>query len=74
MQILYGALVLWFILTLLSVIYVIWDQLTNTPSMRIMTLAWALITLYTGPVGLFFYFLSCRQPMTNTHDAFIQVP
>ncbi|MCP5491622.1 MAG: DUF4396 domain-containing protein [Chlamydiales bacterium] len=66
-----GALVLWFSLTLLSLIFVVYDQFTNTPSMRVMTLAWALIILYTGPIGLFFYFLSCRQPMPGTHDAFI---
>jgi hypothetical protein len=66
-----GALILWFTLTLLSLGYVIWDQYTNTPSMRIMTLAWALIILYMGPIGLFLYFASCRQPLPGTHDVFI---
>lgn len=70
---LYGALILWFSLTLIAAIYVIYDQLTNTPSMRIMTIAWALIILYTGPAGLFFYFLSCRQPLKGKHDEFIHV-
>ncbi|MCI5052852.1 MAG: DUF4396 domain-containing protein [Simkaniaceae bacterium] len=59
-------------LTILSTAYVLYDQLTNTPSMRIMTLAWVLVLLYTGPVGLFFYFTSCRQPMPGTHDEFIK--
>lgn len=68
-----GFLLLWFLLTLGSVIFVLWDQYTNTPSMRIMTLAWVLVILYTGPLGLFLYFLSCRQPMPNTHDQFINV-
>jgi hypothetical protein len=68
-----GALILWFVLTLGSLIFVIWDQYTNTPSTRIMTLAWALVILYTGPLGLFFYFLSCREPMPETHEKFIQV-
>ncbi|NGX38848.1 MAG: hypothetical protein KR126chlam1_00163 [Chlamydiae bacterium] len=66
-----GVLLLWFILTLGSIIFVLWDQLTNTPSMRVMTLAWALVILYTGPLGLFLYFLSCRQPLPDTHDQFI---
>ncbi|MCL1124618.1 DUF4396 domain-containing protein [Shewanella surugensis] len=70
---LYGALILWFSLTFLSMIYVLWDQFTNTPSMRIMTFAWVLIILYTGPLGLFFYFLSCRQPLEGKHDEFINV-
>ncbi|MGA8163527.1 MAG: DUF4396 domain-containing protein [Waddliaceae bacterium] len=68
-----GVLLLWFLLTLGSLLFVLWDQFTNTPSLRVMTLAWALIILYTGPLGLFIYFLSCRQPMPGTHDQFIQV-
>ena len=66
-----GALVLWFILTGLSLIYLVYDLETNTPSMWVMKLAWILIVLYMGPVGLFIYMLSCRQPMPGTHDAFI---
>jgi len=68
-----GVLLLWFILTLGSVFFVLYDQLTNTPSMRVMTLAWVLIILYTGPLGLFLYFLSCRQSLPETHDQFIDV-
>lgn len=67
------ALILWFFLSLLSTAYVLWDQLVNTPSMRVMTLAWVLVVLYTGPLGLFVYLLSCRQPMPGTHDQFINV-
>ncbi|MDN3505742.1 MAG: DUF4396 domain-containing protein [Simkaniaceae bacterium] len=66
-----GVLLLWFLLTFGSLLFVLWDQFTNTPSLRIMTLAWALVILYTGPLGLFFYFLTCRQPMPDTHDQFI---
>lgn len=66
-----GFLLCWYILTGLSVLYLIYDQLTNTPSMRIMGLAWLLVMLYTGPIGLFFYFLSCRQPLPETHEQFI---
>ncbi len=68
-----GILLLWFVLTLGSLLFVLWDQFKNTPSLRIMTLAWAFVILYTGPLGLFFYFLSCRQPMPETHDQFINV-
>jgi hypothetical protein len=66
-----GVLALWFILTLGSVIYVLYDQLTNTPSPRVMTLAWCLVVAYMGPLGLFLYFLTCRQPIEGMHDAFI---
>lgn len=68
----YGALVMWFILTFGSVIFLLWDQFTNTPSMRVMTWAWVLVIIYTGPIGLFFYFLSCRQPLPNAHDEYIK--
>lgn len=67
-----GALVLWFILTGLSLIYLIYDLETNTPSMWVMKLAWILIVLYMGPIGLFIFLLTCRQPMPGTHDAFIE--
>jgi len=68
-----GILLLWYLLTFASLVFLLWDQFTNTPSMRVMTLAWFLVILYTGPLGLFIYFLSCRQPLPNTHDQFIDV-
>jgi hypothetical protein len=66
-----GALILWFVLTGLSLIFLIYDLETNTPSMWVMKLAWILIVLYMGPIGLFIFMLSCRQPMPETHDEFI---
>jgi len=66
-----GVLLLWFMLTAASLIFVIYDLEKNTPAMGVMKLAWGLIVLYIGPVGLFVYLLSCRQPMPGTHDAFI---
>ena len=66
-----GVLLLWFILTGASLIFLIYDLETNTPSMWVMKLAWILIVLYGGPLGLFLYLISCRQPMPGTHDQFI---
>jgi len=66
-----GVLLLWFILTGVSLIFLIYDLETNTPAQWVMKLAWILIVLYTGPVGLFIFFLSCRQPIPGTHDQFI---
>ena len=65
-------LVLWFVLTGLSLLFVIWDQFTNTPSVPIMKLAWFLVILYTGLFGLIFYVLSCRKPKNMSHDEFIK--
>ena len=67
-----GALVLWFILTGLSLIVLIHDLYTNTPTQWVMKLAWILIVLYTGPVGLTIFFLSRRQPIAGSHDSFIE--
>ncbi|MFP8874363.1 MAG: DUF4396 domain-containing protein, partial [Myxococcota bacterium] len=54
----------------LSVLFVIWDSLTNTPVSWVQKLAWILVVAYTGPVGLFFYLLACRNPAPGMHDAF----
>jgi hypothetical protein len=66
-----GALLLWYLLTAGSLIFLIWDLQTNTPATWVMKLAWVLVVLYTGPIGLFIYLLSCRQPLPGTHDRFI---
>ncbi len=66
-----GALAVWYLLTGASLVFLVWDLLTNTPTGRVMKLAWVLVVIYTGPVGLFLYLLSCRQPLPGTHDAFI---
>lgn len=67
-----GVIVLWFLLTFLSLAFVLFDCLTNSPVSWVQKLAWLLVTLYTGPVGLFFYLLSCRRPLPGTHDLFTQ--
>lgn len=66
-----GALAIWYLLTAGALVFLVWDFATNTPAGRVMKLAWVLVVLYTGPVGLFIYLLSCRQPLPGTHDAFI---
>jgi hypothetical protein len=62
---------MWYILTVGSLLFLIWDLATNTPASKVMKLAWVLVVFYTGPVGLILYFLSCRQPLPNTHAQFI---
>jgi len=66
-----GILLLWYILTFGSLIILIWDLVTNTPAGTVMKLAWVLVVLYTGPIGLVIFLLSCRQPLPGTHDKFI---
>lgn len=66
-----GALIVWYLLTFGSLVFVVWDQALHTPTGGVMKLAWALVILYTGPVGLFVYLLACRAPLPGQHDAYI---
>ncbi|MFZ0564739.1 MAG: DUF4396 domain-containing protein [Chlamydiales bacterium] len=66
-----GILTLWFVLTALSLIYITYDLIYITPEASVMKLGWWLVTLYTGPIGLFFYLLSCKEPMPHTHEKFV---
>jgi len=66
-----GALILWAVLTVLSFIFVVYDLIVHTPEAGVMKVGWSLVVLYTGPVGLFFYFLTCREPMPHTHEKFV---
>jgi len=67
-----GILILWTVLTILSLVFVIYDLITVTPEAGIMKVAWALVVLYTGPIGLFLYFLTCREHLPGTHEKFIE--
>ena len=65
-----GIVLLWFVLTAGAVVFVVWDSLTNTPTSWVQRLSWILVTIYTGPVGLFVYLLACRSPGRGLHDVF----
>ena len=66
-----AALIVWFILTGLSVAYVAWDAFTRTPELTVMKYGWILVTLYAGPVGAALYVLSCQEPGPYQHEVFI---
>ncbi|MEJ8574847.1 DUF4396 domain-containing protein [Microbaculum marinum] len=65
-----GAMIVWFTLTAFSVVFVVWDSLFNGVTSWVQRVAWILVTVYTGPVGAFFYLVACRRPLPGTHDAF----
>ena len=65
-----GVMLLWFILVGFSLMFVLYDSLTNTPVSWVQKLAWILVTFYCGPMGLFFYLLACRNPGPGLHDQF----
>lgn len=64
-------LIIWFLLTGLSVAFVAYDLITNTPEMKVMKWGWVMVTLYTGIFGLIIYIFSCREPAPYTHEKFI---
>lgn len=64
-------LIIWFLLTGLSVAFVAYDLMTNTPEMKVMKWGWVMVTLYTGIFGLIIYIFSCREPAPYTHEKFI---
>lgn len=67
-----GVILLWFILTALSVAFVAID-IRNTPESVVLKWGFVLITAYTGPVGAFLYVLGCREPLRGTHEQYVAV-
>ncbi len=66
-----AALIIWFILTALSVLYVAYDSFTNNPELKVMRWGWILVTAYTGVIGAALYVLSCKPPKVKEHQSFI---
>ena len=66
----YGVILLWFILTALSVAFVAID-IRTTPEATVMKWGFVLVTLFTGPFGAFLYVLGCREPLPGMHEAYV---
>lgn len=65
-----GVMLLWFILTGLSVVYVAVD-IRQTPEDSVMKWGFVIITAFIGPFGAFLYVLGCREPLPGTHEAYV---
>lgn len=65
-------LLVWFMLTALSVAYIVYDAFTRNPELRVMKWGWVLVALYMGPIALILYVLSCQEPAPGTHEEFIK--
>ncbi|MEP1571351.1 DUF4396 domain-containing protein [Roseibium album] len=65
-----GAMIVWFLLTAASLVFVIWDSVFNGVTSWVQRLAWILVVAYTGPVGCFLYLMTCRRPFPGGHDEF----
>jgi Domain of unknown function (DUF4396) len=65
-----GVMLLWFLLTALSIAFVAID-IRNTPEHPVMKWAFVLFTLYSGPFGAFIYVLGCREPLPGLHQQYV---
>jgi len=65
-----GAMLVWFALTALSLLFVIIDVRT-TPASLVLKWGFVLLTAYTGPLGAFLYVLGCREPLPGLHERYI---
>jgi len=67
-----GVMLLWFLLTAISVIFVVWD-IRSTPESPVLKAGFVLLTCYTGPIGAFLYVLGCREPLPGLHEQYVSV-
>ena len=63
-------MLLWFMLTAMSLIFVIVDVRT-TPASPVLKWGFVLLTAYTGPLGVFLYVLGCREPLPGPHERYV---
>ena len=66
-----GAMLLWWILTAPSVLFVTIDIWRTTPESKVLKWAFVILTAFTGPLGAFFYVLGCREPLKGTHEQYV---
>ena len=67
-----GVMLLWFILTAVSVVFVVID-IRKTPESKVLKWGFILLTAYTGPLGAFLYALGCREPLPGLHERYVSV-
>ena len=65
-----GIMLLWFIMTGVSVLFVAID-IWRTPEANALRWGFIILTVFAGPVAAFFYVLSCREPLPGTHEQFV---
>jgi hypothetical protein len=61
----------WFLLVLISAIYVAQDAFTNLPEPGVIKAAWVLTTFYLGPIGAAFYILADKEPRPGEHERYV---
>jgi hypothetical protein len=65
-------LIAYFATAILMAGWVAYDVGTGQPEiMGVMKVAWVLITLYLGPIGMILYLTSCREPAPGPHEQWV---
>ncbi len=65
-------LIIWFASAFLSALWAGYDLITTQPRiMPVIKIAWVLVILYLGVIGLLLYHFSCRVPVSIDHDKFV---
>jgi hypothetical protein len=64
-------LLAWFLLVLVSVVYVAWDAFRKLPEPDVIKWAWVLTSLYLGPIAAIFYILADKEPQPGEHERFV---
>jgi hypothetical protein len=67
---LYGVILLWFVLTAMAVSFVAID-IRTTPESPVLKWGFVLVTAYTGVFGAFLYVLGCREPLPGLHEQYV---
>lgn len=65
-----GVMLLWFLLTALSLLFVVID-IRATPASPVLKWGFILLTAYLGPLGAFLYVFGCREPLTGLHERYV---
>lgn len=65
-----GVILLWSILSALSLLFVVVD-IRSTPAPAVLKWGFVLLTAYTGPLGAFLYVLGCREPLPGLHERYV---
>lgn len=66
-----GVIVVWWVMTAASVVFVAVDIWRSTPEATTLKWAFIILTIFTGPFGAFFYVLGCREPLRGTHEEYV---
>jgi hypothetical protein len=64
-------MLMWWILTIPSLLFVVIDIWRTTPESAVLKWAFVILTAFTGPLGAFFYVLGCREPLRGIHEKYV---